>query len=105
MSSKAKQVLLWLMIISSAMLFVWFLQSKQTKPPADLSFDAALMQIKNKDIKEAVIKSDSLELTNKKFIQRFTKMEEMALNNRKQLNEMTLEEMDDLWNTIKKQNK
>jgi len=53
------------MIISSAMLFVWFLQSKQTKPPADLSFDAALMQIKNKDIKEAVIKQDSLELTNK----------------------------------------
>ena len=48
---------------------------------------------------------NALELTNKKFIQRFTKMEEMALNNRKQLNEMTLEEMDDLWNTIKKQNK
>ena len=65
MSSKAKQVLLWLMIISSAMLFVWFLQSKQTKPPQDLSFDAALTQIKNKDIKEAIIKQDSLELTNK----------------------------------------
>jgi len=48
---------------------------------------------------------NALELTNKKFIQRFTKMEEMALNNRKQLNEMTLEEMDDLWTTIKKQNK
>jgi len=65
LSSKAKQVLLWLMIISSAMLFVWFLQSKQTKPPQDLSFDAALTQIKNKDIKEAIIKQDSLELTNK----------------------------------------
>ena len=65
MSSKAKQVLLWLMIISSAMLFVWFLQSKQTKGPADMTFDAALTQIKNKDIKEAVIKQDSLELTNK----------------------------------------
>jgi XTP/dITP diphosphohydrolase len=48
---------------------------------------------------------NALELTNKKFIQRFTQMEEMALNNRKQLNEMTLEEMDEIWNTIKKQNK
>jgi cell division protease FtsH len=53
------------MIISSAMLFVWFLQSKQGKTPQDLSFDAGLTQIKNKDIKEAVIKQDSLELTNK----------------------------------------
>ena len=53
------------MIISSAMLFVWFLQSKQTKNPQELSFDTALTQIKNKDIKEAVIKQDLLELTNK----------------------------------------
>ena len=30
-----------------------------------MTFDAALTQIKNKDIKEAVIKQDSLELTNK----------------------------------------
>lgn len=65
MSSKAKQVLLWLMIISSALVFVWYLQTKQTTPPKELSFDAALAQIKNKDIKEAVIKQDSLELTNR----------------------------------------
>ncbi len=65
MSSKAKQVLLWLMIISSALVFVWYLQTKQTAPPKELSFDAALTQIKNKDIKEAVIKQDSLELTNR----------------------------------------
>jgi XTP/dITP diphosphohydrolase len=48
---------------------------------------------------------NALELTNKKFIDRFTKMEDLALSNRKQLNEMTLEEMDELWNTIKKENK
>ncbi|MBK9214956.1 MAG: ATP-dependent zinc metalloprotease FtsH [Chloracidobacterium sp.] len=53
------------MIISSALVFVWYLQTKQTTPPKELSFDAALTQIKNKDIKEAVIKQDSLELTNR----------------------------------------
>jgi cell division protease FtsH len=65
LSSKAKQVLLWLMIISSAMLFVWFLQSKQGKAPGELSYDEALTRIRNKDIAEASIKQDSLELINK----------------------------------------
>ncbi|MBX3265384.1 MAG: ATP-dependent zinc metalloprotease FtsH [Acidobacteria bacterium] len=52
------------MIISSALLFVWYLQGKQTKPAQELSFDAALTQIRNKDIKEVTIKSDTLELVN-----------------------------------------
>ncbi len=65
MSSKAKQVLLWLMIISSALLFFWFIQNKQAKPPTDLSFDQALTHLRNKDIKEATIRQDSLELTTK----------------------------------------
>jgi MazG family protein len=47
---------------------------------------------------------NSLELTNKKFIQRFTKMEQLALQQGKPLAEMTLEEMDAIWNSIKKQN-
>ncbi|MEO7539501.1 MAG: ATP-dependent zinc metalloprotease FtsH [Pyrinomonadaceae bacterium] len=65
MSSKAKQVLLWLMIISSALVFVWYLQAKQTAPPKELSFDAAMTQIKNKDVKEVTVKQDTLELVNK----------------------------------------
>lgn len=64
MNSKARQVFLWLMIISSALLFVWYLQGKQSKPAQELSFDAALTQIRNKDIKEVTIKSDTLELVN-----------------------------------------
>ena len=64
MNSKARQVFLWLMIISSALLFVWYLQGKQTKPAQELSFDAALTQIRNKDVKEVTIKSDTLELVN-----------------------------------------
>lgn len=70
MSSKAKQVLLWLMIISSAMLFVWFLQSKQTKSPEELSLDQIVTRIDNKQVKEINFKQSQVELTDndgKKF--------------------------------------
>lgn len=43
----------------------------------------------------------SLERTNKKFIYRFTQMEEIAARKGLQLQNMTLAEMDDLWNAIK----
>ena len=65
MSSKAKQVLLWLMIISSAMLFVYLLQGRQTANPQELPFNQALSRIKNKEVSEANIKQDVLELTTK----------------------------------------
>lgn len=45
----------------------------------------------------------ALEKTNKKFKYRFTKMEEIAANNNKHLKDMSLAEMDALWNKIKKQ--
>ena len=44
---------------------------------------------------------NALERTNKKFIDRFTKMETEALTQSRNLDEMTLEEMDAIWNTIK----
>jgi len=47
---------------------------------------------------------NALELTNNKFIYRFTKMEEEALANNKALAEMSLEEMDAIWNDIKRKN-
>ncbi len=47
---------------------------------------------------------NALERTNKKFITRFTKMEEEAALQNKFLHDMTLEEMDQLWNKIKKDN-
>ncbi len=46
---------------------------------------------------------NALERTNKKFIDRFTKMEKEATSTGKQLQDMTLEEMDAIWNKIKKQ--
>jgi MazG family protein len=47
---------------------------------------------------------NALEKTNKKFITRFTSMEEKALQQGKPLAEMTLQEMDAIWDSIKKQN-
>jgi XTP/dITP diphosphohydrolase len=47
---------------------------------------------------------NALEKTNKKFISRFTRMEQVALQQGKPLADMTLVEMDAIWNSIKKQN-
>lgn len=43
----------------------------------------------------------ALELTNKKFIRRFQRVEEMAGAQGKSLHDMNLEEMDELWNKVK----
>lgn len=45
----------------------------------------------------------ALEKTNQKFINRFTKLEEEANKQNKQLQNISLQEMDAIWNTIKKQ--
>ena len=71
MSSKAKQVLLWLMIISSALIFVWFLQSKQGASPQEMTINMAVTHIKNKDFKEALFKESQVEFVDnngKKYI-------------------------------------
>jgi MazG family protein len=44
----------------------------------------------------------AVEITNRKFIARFTEMEQLALSDGKALNELSLTEMDDLWNRIKR---
>lgn len=44
---------------------------------------------------------NALEKTNKKFIHRFSAMEQQALQQGKDLNDMSLQEMDELWNIIK----
>lgn len=47
---------------------------------------------------------NALELTNKKFIKRFKQMEDAVQNRGMNLGNMSLEEMDAIWNEIKKQN-
>lgn len=46
----------------------------------------------------------ALEKANRKFIRRFQQMEKMAVANGKSLHELSLAEMDDLWNQVKKNN-
>ncbi|MCF6407156.1 nucleoside triphosphate pyrophosphohydrolase [Chitinophaga filiformis] len=48
---------------------------------------------------------NALERTNKKFIRRFRQMEQMATAQGKTLDEMSLTEMDGLWNEVKKSEK
>jgi len=45
---------------------------------------------------------NALERTNKKFISRFTRMEAAALEEGKNLHDMSLAEMDSIWNKIKR---
>ncbi len=47
---------------------------------------------------------NALEKTNKKFISRFTRMEEQAMQGGRSLQDMSLAEMDAIWDRIKKQN-
>jgi MazG family protein len=47
---------------------------------------------------------NSLEHTNKKFIHRFTRMETITKEQGKNLYDMKLEEMDAIWNIVKKEN-
>ena len=48
---------------------------------------------------------NALEKTNRKFIHRFSAMEQQALQNGRDLSEMSLQEMDELWNIIKQSRK
>ena len=63
------------MIISSALVFVWYLQTKQTPAAKEWSFDFALTQIRNKDIKQITIKPDVLELVNKSDVKFTAKLD------------------------------
>ena len=63
------------MIISSALLFVYFIQRNQGKSATELSFDKAMTQIRNKDISKILVKQDSLELTNKSNEKFVTKLD------------------------------
>lgn len=63
------------MIISSALAFVWFIQRAQSKNPQDLSYDQALTRIGNKDISEATVKQDSIDLIDKSGTKFTTKLD------------------------------
>jgi cell division protease FtsH len=71
LSSKVKQILLWLVIITGALTFVWFLNNKQNKPAQDLAINMAMTRIDNKEFKKAEFKASAVEFTdvnNNKFV-------------------------------------
>ncbi len=65
MSSKVKQILLWLVIITGALVFVWFLNNKQTKAAQELTINEAGQGIEDKRFTEAAFKASAVEFTDK----------------------------------------
>jgi cell division protease FtsH len=66
-----RQISLWLVIIASALVFVWFLQAKQTKTAQPMSIDMAVTRIENKEFKDATFRATAVEFTdhaNNKFV-------------------------------------
>ncbi len=64
-------------------------------------FGDLLFSIVNAGRKYGIHPDTALELTNKKFIRRFTEVERRAKEAGKTLKDMSLEEMDAIWNEIK----
>jgi cell division protease FtsH len=63
------------MIISSALLFVYFIQRTQGKSPAEVSYDTIWTRIENKETTEVFIRQDSVEITEKGGNKSFAKVD------------------------------
>jgi MazG family protein len=79
----------------------------QTKQQADIEeeFGDVLFSLANYARFLQVDAEGALEKTNKKFIRRFQEMEKITIAAGKSLSEMTLLEMDSIWNEVKQQMK
>ena len=79
----------------------------QTKQQADIEeeFGDVLFSLANYARFLQVDAEGALEKTNKKFIRRFQEMEKIAIANGNSLSEMSLEEMDNIWNEVKQKMK
>lgn len=75
MSSKAKQVSLWLVIILGSLLFVYFLQGRASANPQEISYDRALTQIRNKEVTEVNIKQSQVEIVDKNQAKFYTALD------------------------------
>lgn len=69
---------------------------------AEAEFGDLLFSLVNTARLHHINPDNALERTNQKFIRRFNYVEEQSLMQGKSLQEMTLQEMDDLWNMAKK---
>jgi ATP-dependent Zn protease len=64
-----------LVFLSIALTFIWLLPSKNSSDTKALALDEAIAKIRNKEVSEAVIKQDSLVLTNKNKEEFYTKFD------------------------------
>ena len=78
--------------------------AQEDQPAIEDEFGDLLFSLVNYARFLQVDAENALEKTNKKFITRFTGMEQQALAQGKPLADMTLREMDAIWDSIKKQN-
>ena len=70
---------------------------------AEVEFGDILFSLINAARLYKINPDNALELTNQKFIKRFNYLEEHTLKKGKNLSELTLSEMDSIWNDAKKQ--
>ena len=63
MSSKFKQVAIWVLLISSAIAFIFLFQKTQGKSASEISLDAASTRIRDKSVTEVYLKENQVELT------------------------------------------
>jgi XTP/dITP diphosphohydrolase len=73
----------------------------ENKDNLEAEFGDLFFALINACRKYGIDPENALERTNKKFIRRFNYVEEAALSNNRQLKDMTLDEMDALWNEAK----
>ncbi len=65
MSSKAKQIFLWVLIVLSAVAFYFLIMRQQAKPPTTIAYDQALVRMENGDYTKMYLKASTVELTDK----------------------------------------
>lgn len=73
------------------------------KEKAEAEFGDVMFSLINAARLYKINPDNALELTNQKFIRRFNYLEEHTIKQGKNLKDMTLEEMDAIWNEAKKE--
>lgn len=76
------------------------IEAKSDRAPAELG--DFLFSIVNAARKYELVAEEALHLTNAKFTKRFQRIEQIAREQGRNLEEMTLEEMDEIWEETKK---
>jgi XTP/dITP diphosphohydrolase len=77
-------------------------QSKNMKDHIEEEIGDVLFAVVNLARFLDISAEDALRRTNKKFTSRFAKVEEILEKKGKKIEESTLEEMDEIWNAVKK---